>query len=79
MTAYKQGASNYLDVITAQTAALDAQRTALIVATRRYEASVGLILALGGDWSVDELAPVNVVNSTNSAASAPIGASRYRT
>ncbi|MEW6438777.1 MAG: efflux transporter outer membrane subunit [Pseudomonadota bacterium] len=59
LTSYKQGASNYLDVIIAQTAAFDAKRAALIVATRRLRTSVALILALGGDWSADELAAAN--------------------
>jgi outer membrane protein, multidrug efflux system len=59
LTSYKQGASNYLDVIIAQTAAFEAKRAALIVATRRLRTSVALILALGGDWSVDELAAAN--------------------
>ncbi|WP_297299918.1 efflux transporter outer membrane subunit [uncultured Methylovirgula sp.] len=56
LTSYKEGGSNFLDVIIAQTAALDAQRAALLVSTRRMQTSVALILALGGDWSVDELA-----------------------
>ena len=56
LTAYRGGASNYLDVIIAQTAALDAKRDVLSVATRRLRASAALILALGGDWSADELA-----------------------
>ena len=54
-TAYRDGATSYLDVITAQTAALDAQRTVLAVATRRLQTAVALILALGGDWSSEEL------------------------
>jgi NodT family efflux transporter outer membrane factor (OMF) lipoprotein len=59
LTAYRNGASSYLDVITAQTAALDAKRAALIVATRRLRTTVALILALGGDWSAEELRVAN--------------------
>ncbi|MGH9702895.1 MAG: efflux transporter outer membrane subunit, partial [Candidatus Acidiferrales bacterium] len=45
---YKGGVSNYLEVITAQNAALSNERTAVDLLTRRMAASVLLIKAIGG-------------------------------
>ncbi|WP_049623562.1 efflux transporter outer membrane subunit [Frateuria defendens] len=53
---YREGAVSYLDVVTAQTVVLDAQRMTEAVRTRRLQASVDLIRAVGGGWSTAALA-----------------------
>ena len=45
----------YLEVITAQSAALSNERTAVDLLTRRMNSTVLLIKALGGGWDVSKL------------------------
>ncbi|MDT6960685.1 efflux transporter outer membrane subunit [Cupriavidus sp. SZY C1] len=47
---YKAGTAGLLDVLTAQTAAYTAERTALSITGRQCTAAVTLIKALGGGW-----------------------------
>jgi NodT family efflux transporter outer membrane factor (OMF) lipoprotein len=47
---YKQGATDYLTVVTSQTALLQTQLEALNLDTPQLSSSVNLILALGGGW-----------------------------
>jgi NodT family efflux transporter outer membrane factor (OMF) lipoprotein len=56
---YKGGLDNYLTVITAQSLALDNQRTDVNLLTRRMTSSVLLVKALGGGWDVSKLPPVD--------------------
>lgn len=53
---YKQGAVGYLDVVVAQTASLQAQRSVIDLQTQQLAASVGLVKALGGGWNSTDLA-----------------------
>ncbi|HZR67845.1 MAG TPA: efflux transporter outer membrane subunit [Burkholderiales bacterium] len=48
---YKGGVVSYLNVVTAQTTALQNERTAVDLQSRRLQASVLLVRALGGGWS----------------------------
>jgi NodT family efflux transporter outer membrane factor (OMF) lipoprotein len=50
-TLYERGAGTYLDVISAQTAALEAERAVIQLQARRLQASVDLVRALGGGWT----------------------------
>jgi NodT family efflux transporter outer membrane factor (OMF) lipoprotein len=52
---YVGGITTYLQVITAQAAALSNERTAIDIATRRMTASVSLIQALGGGWEASQI------------------------
>ena len=52
---YKGGVDTYLQVITAQTAALANERNQADIQRRRMDASVLLVKALGGGWNVADL------------------------
>ena len=52
---YKAGITSYLEVVTAQTAALTNERTGATILGNRLNAAVLLIKALGGGWNVANL------------------------
>ena len=52
---YRGGITTYLEVITAQSAALAAERTLVELQSRRMTASVLLVKALGGGWNTSNL------------------------
>jgi NodT family efflux transporter outer membrane factor (OMF) lipoprotein len=59
---YKAGLDPYLNVITAQTALLNDQQTAVTFRMERMVAEVQLIKALGGGWNASQLPSSKDVN-----------------
>jgi NodT family efflux transporter outer membrane factor (OMF) lipoprotein len=57
MALYVQGATDYLTVVTSQTALLQAQLTDLNLDTLQLQASVNLVQSLGGGWEDSPGAP----------------------
>ena len=57
-TRYRGGVTNYLEVTTAQSAALSNEVSAVDILTRRMMASVLLIKAIGGGWDVAQIPPI---------------------
>ena len=52
---YQGGITTYSEIVTAQTAALNNERNAVDILTRRMTASVNLVKALGGGWNASQL------------------------
>jgi outer membrane protein TolC len=55
---YKGGLTNYLQVITAQSTALADEQTAVDILTRRMQASIMLVKAIGGGWDASQIPKV---------------------
>ena len=62
---YRGGVTTYLEVITAQSAALSNERTAVQILGRRMTASVQLIKALGGGWDAKDLPSMQAVGAVS--------------
>ncbi|HTJ95243.1 MAG TPA: efflux transporter outer membrane subunit [Pararobbsia sp.] len=68
---YKAGTTTYLEVITSQTAAYQAEQTLANISGQRMVSAVGLIKSLGGGWDV---AQMNADPAAPAAASASVPA-----
>lgn len=54
---YRDGAADFLDVVTAQTAALNAQQASIDTQVNRQRAAVALIRAVGGGYNATQFPP----------------------
>jgi NodT family efflux transporter outer membrane factor (OMF) lipoprotein len=55
LTLYKDGATNFLDVVIAQAEELQSEQADVDLRTRRAQADLSLVRALGGGWDVRDL------------------------
>jgi NodT family efflux transporter outer membrane factor (OMF) lipoprotein len=69
---YKGGLATYLEVVTAQSIALNNQRTAVGLLERRMTSTVLLIKALGGGWDASQLPAL--LSSTSAPSAKPSSA-----
>ena len=68
---YKAGTVTYLNVITAQTTALNDERTAIGILANRMSDTVLLIEALGGGWSAAGLPSAEAVTQRERGPDTP--------
>jgi NodT family efflux transporter outer membrane factor (OMF) lipoprotein len=52
---YKDGATNFLDVVVAQTTELQSEQALADLQTRHIQSAISLVRALGGGWTVQDL------------------------
>ena len=76
---YQGGVTTYLEVVVAQNAALNAERTALGIRSRRLAATILLIKALGGGWDVSRLPAISGVGAGLARSHQSSAATNWRT
>jgi NodT family efflux transporter outer membrane factor (OMF) lipoprotein len=76
---YRAGTVDYTTVVTAQTAALTNEQSALTVRNNQFVASVTLIQAIGGGWTVANLDKSPVVHNCIGCSSAHAAAEKAAT
>ncbi len=65
MQRYRAGTSSYLNVITTQIIALNAEQSSITILQRRMNAAVDLIKALGGGWDASTLPSSDVMRTVS--------------
>jgi NodT family efflux transporter outer membrane factor (OMF) lipoprotein len=70
-TLYKDGATDFLDVVVAQTTELQSEQALADVRTRQLQAAVSLIRALGGGWTMRDLPQPRQMNRLADAPATP--------
>lgn len=68
MERYRAGTESYLNVITTEILALNAEQSAVTILQRRMSAAVDLVKSLGGGWDASTLPSGDVMRTTAAAA-----------